>query len=363
MPKYINKSVIVFGGIVLLVLVAGFLAWQTFQQGKSQPLFQTAAATKGNLLVTVSASGSITSGGSINVTTQASGLIAHLYVSQGQLVSAGQKLADVQLDQSGQQKKDQLWSKYLAAKSSLEDQKAKQYTLTPNVFQPALQQAEVAAANAWQDYQNAAGIIYSPASGTLVGLKVAPGLSIAGGSIGTVQTSKEVAAIFSVSEMDIPQVKVGQKAILSVPAITGKTFTGKVLAIDTNGVAKSGVIHYPVTIAVDSPTAELLTNMSVDARIVLAEKDNTIIVPTSAVQDNNGSTSVQVVKNGTATSVTVKVGLANDTQTEILSGIAQNDQVVTGTASPTQAPNNSTSPFSGLSSPAGLAAPGGGGNN
>ncbi len=163
--------------------------------------------------------------------------------------------------------------------------------------------------------------------------------------------------------MDIPQVKVGQKAILSVPAITGKTFTGKVLAIDTNGVAKSGVIHYPVTIAVDSPTAELLTNMSVDARIVLAEKDNTIIVPTSAVQDNNGSTSVQVVKNGTATSVTVKVGLANDTQTEILSGIAQNDQVVTGTASPTQAPNNSTSPFSGLSSPAGLAAPGGGGNN
>ena len=160
MPKYINKSVIVFGGIVLLVLVAGFLAWQTFQQGKSQPLFQTAAATKGNLLVTVSASGSITSGGSINVTTQASGLIAHLYVSQGQLVSAGQKLADVQLDQSGQQKKDQLWSKYLAAKSSLEDQKAKQYTLTPNVFQPALQQAEVAAANAWQDYQNAAGIIY-----------------------------------------------------------------------------------------------------------------------------------------------------------------------------------------------------------
>lgn len=363
MSKYINKSVIILSIVVLLVLTAIFLAWRTFQQGKSQSHFQTAAATRGNLLVTISASGSIISGGSTNVTTQASGMITHLYVTQGQAVVAGQKLADMQLDQPGQKKRDQLWSKYLTAKNFLEDQKAKQYILPPNLFQTTIQQAEADTTIAWQDYQNASGIINSPTNGTLVGLKVAPGMTITGGYIGTVQSTKEVVAVFSVSEMDIPRVSVNQKVVLTVPAVPGKSFTGKVLAIDTNGIAKSGVIHYPVTVSVDSPTAELLTNMSADVEIILAEKDNTLIIPTSAVKDNNGSVVVQVIKNGVATNVAVKVGLSNDTQTEILSGIVQNDLVVTGIISSAQLPSSSTSPFSGLSSPSGLAAPGGGGNN
>ncbi len=409
-----NKSLLkntktLFGIAIVLVIGVALLLWQMLQTGQTASSFQTASVTKGNLLVTVSASGSIISGGSTNATTQASGTITHVYVTEGQNVHAGDKLADIQLDPQGLQNKDQLWSKYLTAKTTAEAAKAKQYALQAQMFsdnqtfmngavlsrlpsynptyaqqnaqwlsseaayknqQAVIAQAEADVTTTWRDYQNATGVIYSPVSGTVVGLKVTPGMAIIGSTganaapitIATIQSAKQVFGQFQVSEMDMSKVRVGQKAQLSVPAIAGKTFMGSVIAIDTTGVAKSGVIHYPVTITLDNPTSELLTNMSADAKIVLSEKDNVLLVPASAIQDNNGTPVVQVLKNGKPTQVLVQIGISNDTQTEILSGLSQNDSVVTGTQTSQTPQNGSASPFGGLSSPGSLAAQGGGNN-
>jgi len=67
-------------------------------------------------------------------------------------------------------------------------------------------------------------------------------------------------------------------------------------------------------------------NMAVDASIITTVKDNIVLVPNAAVQ---GST-LRVMKNGKLTSVDVTVGLSNDTQTEIVSGVSDGDTVVTG---------------------------------
>lgn len=405
---YKNTKVLIGIALLLLVLV-GVLLWQTVLPRQNTSALQTAPVTKGNLLVIVSASGAITSGGSTNATTQASGTVTNVYVTQGQQVNAGDKLADIQLDQQGTQNRDQLWSKYLAAKTTVDSAKAKQYAFQATMFsdnqafmngavasrlpsynptfaqqnaqwlsseaeyknqQAVIQQAESDVTTAWRDYQNATGVITVPASGTVVGLKIVPGMALSGGTganalpvaIATIQSTQQVFGQFQVSEMDMPKVRIGQKALLSVPAIPGKTFSGKVIVIDTTGVAKSGVIHYPVTISLLNPTPELLTNMSADVKIVLSEKDNVLLVPVSAVQDNNGTSVVQIIKNGTATQIPVQVGLSNDTQTEIVSGLSPNDTVVTGTTANQQPSGTGVSPFGGLSSPGNLAAPGGGNN-
>ncbi len=407
MVELIKKRSVLFAFIASLVVVLFYLLWLTFHPTNTNSSFQTASVTKGNLLITVSASGSIVSGGNTNAITQGSGIITNVYVAQGQQIHAGDKLADVQLDQQGIQTRDQLLSKYLTAKNTLESAKAKQFALQATMFsdnqtfmngavlsrlpsynptyaqqnaqwlsseaqyknqQPVIQQGELDVTTTWRDYQNALGIITAPISGTVVGLKVVPGMTINGGiganatpvSIATIQSAQQVFGLFQVSEMDMPKVRVGQKAQLSVPAISGKTFTGSVIAIDTTGVTKSGVIHFPVTITLDNPSPELLTSMSTDVKIVLSEKDSVLLVPASAVQDNSGTSVVQVIKNGTPTQVPVKVGLSNDTQTEILSGLSQNDTVVTGTQANQQPQSSSSSPFGGLSSPGNLAAPGGG---
>lgn len=405
----LKSTKILIAIVAVLVIVVVLVVWQTFQPPQTSSSLQTASVTKGNLLVTVSASGSIISGGSTNAITQASGTITQVYVTQGQQVNAGDKLATMQLDSQGLQNKDQLWSKYLVAQTTVDSAKAKQYALQAQMFsdnqtfmngavlsrlpsynptyaqqqaqwlsseaayknqRAVIAQAEANVTTAWRDYQNASAVITAPVSGTIVGLKITPGMAIAGSTvtnaspviIATIQSAKQVYGQFQVSEMDMPHVRVEQKAHISVPAITGKIFTGTITAVDTTGIAKSGVIHYPVTITLDNPTSELLTNMSADVKIILSEKDNVLLVPASAIQDNNGTPVVQVMKNGTPTQVPVQTGLSNDTQTEILSGLSQNDTVVTGTQSNQTPQNGSASPFGGLSSPGNLAAPGGGNN-
>ncbi len=397
------------GGVTMLIIVVVFLLWQSFKPSQTSSLFQTASVTRGNLLITVAASGSIVSGGSTNATTQASGMITQVYVTQGQQVKMGDKLADMTLDEQGIQNRDKLWSKYLVAKTTLDSTQAKQNALQTTMFldnqtfingavasrlpsdnptyveqhaqwlssealyknqQAVIAQAEADVITSWRDYQDATGVIIAPVAGTVIGLKVTPGMTIIASNgpgatpvtVATIQSTQQVFAVFQVSEMDMSKVHVGQKALLSVPAIPGKIFSGKVIAIDSTGIAKSGVIHYPITISIDNATSEFLTNMSADAKIVLLEKDNVLLVPSSAVSDNNGTSVVQVIKNGTATQVSVKIGLSNDTQTEILSGLTQSDTVVTGTQASQQTLNGTTSPFGGLSNPGNLAAPGGGNN-
>jgi len=134
MFNIIKKKSALFIFITVLVGITIYLLWLTFQPTNSTTSFQTASVTKGNLLVTVSASGSIVSGGSTNVITQASGTITHVYVTEGQNVHAGDKLADMQLDSQGIQNRDQLWSKYLSAKAAIDSVKAKQYALQAQMF-------------------------------------------------------------------------------------------------------------------------------------------------------------------------------------------------------------------------------------
>lgn len=403
-----NTKILSVAAAFLAILLI-YVVWQTVVPRRVSSSFQTAPVRKGNLLITVSASGSIISGGSTNATTQASGTITQVYVSQGQQVTTGEKIAYMQLDAQGIQNRDQLWSKYLTAKNAVDSAMAKQYALQAQMFsdnqtfingavfnklpsynpifvqqqaqwrsseaayknqQAVIAQAQADVTTAWRDYQNATGVITAPVGGTIVGLKVTPGMAISAGAganavpvtVATIQSSKQVFGQFQVSEMDMSKVRVGQKAQISVPAVSGKVFTGIVSAIDATGIAKSGVIHYPVTITIDNPTADFLTNMSSDVKIILSEKDNVLLVPSSAVQDNNGTFVVKVIKNGTPTPVTVQTGLSNDTQTEIVSGLSLNESVVTGSQTNATPPNSSASPFGGLSSPGSLAAPGGGNN-
>ena len=403
-----QKRSVLLIGISVLIGITVYLLWLTFQPTNFIASLQTVPVTKGNLLVTVSASGSIVSGGVTNATTQASGTVTHIYVTEGQNVQKGDKLAEIQLDSQGIQNRDKLWSTYLAAKAAVASAKAKQYALQAQMFSDnqtfmngavasnlpsynptyaqqnaqwlsseaqyknqdtVIQQTEADLGNAWRDYQQASGIITAPISGPVVGLKAVAGMPITG-SIGAaapiiiaaIQSKRQVFGQFQVSEMDMSKVKVGQKAHLLIPAIPGTTFTGIVVAIDTTGLTKSGVIHFPVTVAINNPTLELLTNMSADVKIIISEKDQVLLVPSNAVQDTNGTSIIQVIKNGKTARVPVQVGLSNDTQTEIISGLSQNDMVAVGTQANQLPQNGNASPFGGLSSPGNLAAPGGGNN-
>mgnify|MGYP001788556040 FL=1 len=85
--------------------------------------------------------------------------------------------------------------------------------------------------------------------------------------------------------------------------------------------------------------------MSASVVIQTARKDDALIVPSSAVDASSGQPTVRVMKKGVVSSVPVEVGMSSDTDTEILSGLSENDVVVTGVVSPTKTQSTGTSPF------------------
>ena len=141
-------------------------------------------------------------------------------------------------------------------------------------------------------------------------------------------------ATVQVSEVDITNVSIGQKAALTFDAIDGLSLTGKVTGIDSSGTVSSGVVNYNVTITLDTGDARLKPGMSVNAEITTAVKQNVLTVPSSAVKTEGSTQYVQVMVNGTPRDQIVTTGLSNDTSIEIDSGLKEGDTVVTQTINP-----------------------------
>jgi multidrug efflux pump subunit AcrA (membrane-fusion protein) len=151
-------------------------------------------------------------------------------------------------------------------------------------------------------------------------------------SVGTVRSSEgQFKATVNLTEVDIPSIVSDQKVTLTMDAFPDKTFTGKVLAVNTSGSVSSGVTSYPVYILLDTTTVNIYPNMAVSVNIITLSKPDVLLVPTTAINTVNGTSNVEVLKNGKASTVQVTIGSASDTQTEIVSGLTEGDAVITGT--------------------------------
>jgi hypothetical protein len=132
----------------------------------------------------------------------------------------------------------------------------------------------------------------------------------------------------SLSESDINKVKVGQPATVTVNAASGEQVAGTVIDIgvlssSSSSSGTASAVSYPVTIALTQTTTGLRAGMSATADIVTSQASG-VVVPTQAVQ---GST-VTVVKNGKRSTQRVQTGVAGNSSTQIISGLAAGDQVV-----------------------------------
>ena len=104
--------------------------------------------------------------------------------------------------------------------------------------------------------------------------------------------------------------------------------------------------------------------MAVNATIITSVKNDVLVVPNSAVQTSNGTSTVRVLKNGQATPVDVEIGSTSDTQTEIVSGLSEGDQVIIGTTIQGASTGaGTTSPFGGTGFGGARAVGGFGGGN
>lgn len=177
--------------------------------------------------------------------------------------------------------------------------------------------------------------ILAPVAGTITVVNLIAGIDAPSGDAIDIQSgTMQVTASFA--ETDLPALKVGQAASISITA-TNETATGKLTTIDpvaaTSG--SSSVVTYSVVITLDSTPADVKSGMSASVSITTAEADNVLAVPAIALVGGNGSYSVRVMAaDGSISTVPVTVGLTTTQYAAITAGLNAGDTVVVGTSSP-----------------------------
>jgi len=422
------KKKIIFS--VILIIIAILLKFLVFNSKDAKITYEKTIVTKGTLITSVSGSGTITSVNSTDISSKVSGVVKEVYVSNGETVVKGQKIALIELDEYALERQSSAWASYLSAQEAVktaEKDKAvadiamweareailkaeddieykntnsinpttkEEYTLSERtVIDKSLEKSKLAYAEAETKYKNAdtqiktaktkvtsalrdyqinSSTILAPVAGVVNNLNLAAGMTITSTSNSNNSASENsvsataaqtfgkvsdpdgsLLATISLSEVDVINVKANQKVTLTFDAYDDKTFTGKVLAVDTDGSSSSGVTSYSVTIILDSVDVEVYSNMAVTADIITDIQTDVLMLPTTAIQTFNEQSYVQMLKDDVLTNVSIEIGSANDSYTVVKSGLSEGDEVVTSviTASEEEDEDSSgeTSPFSGLS--------------
>ncbi len=240
--------------------------------------------------------------------------------------------------------------------------------------------ASAAKNSAWLSYQATQdSVVVAPIAVAVANIVVKPGDQVpaSGGKLSSNQSSNSTSSTnnailyigkyanpylkLQASEIDINNIKSGQKATITLSAFPDQTFVGTVDQVDSSGTISSGVVTYNVFISFVAPVAEIKPGMSATVTIQTAIKNDVLSVPLSAIQTSSGQSTVRVMKNGQITSVPVETGISSDSDTEIISGLSEGDTVVTGTISTSTQTTTGSSPFSGLGGGRGGFGGGGGG--
>jgi HlyD family secretion protein len=194
-------------------------------------------------------------------------------------------------------------------------------------------------------------IVKAPFAGIITAVNAKGGDEVFKGSIAaTIADPNQFEANISVTENDIFSVKAGGEAQVSLDALSGLTYPAKVTYIAPTATITSGVVNYSVTVTLSSlqPAAgagstgsmasktttsisqsvTLKKGLSATVKIVSDQASGVLIIPSKAIKQQAGNSTVQVVNGTTTETRTVKTGITDGTNTEITEGLSEKEQIV-----------------------------------
>ena len=171
-------------------------------------------------------------------------------------------------------------------------------------------------------------VIKAPLDGVVAELYVDEGDMVGNTSPVGLVLSSEIEVKLNIEESRLAQIETGQAVSLRVAAYPGVEFPATVTNVAPH--ADSNTHTFSVTVTPLDKEGQLRHGMFADTTVLAAEKDNTRLVPVSAVVFVNDQTVVYAVTaDGTVEQRVVVTGLSNRNQVEILSGVKAGETVVT----------------------------------
>ena len=165
-------------------------------------------------------------------------------------------------------------------------------------------------------------------AGVITELAVAEGAPVmSGGALVTVASNEKVHVTVNLSKTDLVKVTEGQKADVTV---AGKKYEGEVSFI--NRMATTNANNMPVVaaqIAITNADEEIYLGVEAKVVIYAQKSENVLLIPVEAVNSDKNGDFVYVVEDGIVVRKDVITGVSSDTHIEIISGVNENDQVMT----------------------------------
>ncbi|HWI64657.1 MAG TPA: efflux RND transporter periplasmic adaptor subunit [Symbiobacteriaceae bacterium] len=137
-----------------------------------------------------------------------------------------------------------------------------------------------------------------------------------------------VQVTIAVDELDIAKVKVGQNATITLDALPGKNYRGKVSKMNPEGIFKNDIATFEVTVAIDKPEG-LMAGMNSSVSVEVESKPGVLWLPAQAVTVRQGKAFVNVLnEKKESTQKEIQVGLRTSQQVEVTGGINEGEEVI-----------------------------------
>jgi HlyD family secretion protein len=193
--------------------------------------------------------------------------------------------------------------------------------------------AEVAAAKARVEAAHATlnqAYLTAPFKGTITQSSLVEGDQVTAGTAGfRIDDLSSLLVDVQVSEVDINNVAVGQKATLTFDAILDKTYQGVVVQVGQAGETVQGVVSFTVTVELTDADELVKPGMTTAVNIVVEEVQDVILIPNRAVRLIDGQRVVYVLRDNQALPITVTLGASSDTFSQLASGdINEGDLII-----------------------------------
>ncbi len=388
--------------LVPLLFVAAIYGYQSWASASAiKKVYTTEAAAKGNIVVLVSASGTLQPLTKVDVSSEQSGVVREVLFEENDTVKKGDVLATLDTTTLSAQV-ERAQASVTASKARIADAKttlkeaaqtlertrtlAARGTLSQQDLDSAVakrDRAESAVTSAEADLAVSAAelkvqqsalaksTIYAPIDGVILTRSVDIGQTVAASLSAPIlfviaEDLRKMKLEAGIDEADIGMVAEGQKARFSVDAFTGKSFDALISKIAYASQTTENVVTYEAQLDVDNSDLSLRPGMTANVDIITRQASAILTVPNGAFRYQpvvapkstgfsltsmlmprfprgqakqaaksaaDGSRTVYILQDGTPLPVQVKTGSTDGLKTEILSGVAEGNQIITAESS------------------------------
>ena len=310
-----------FWGTAVLMVAFLLVSWNIRSRSAEIP-YKTQPVKRGNIIVTVSATGNLTPTNQVEVGSELSGIVDTVEVDYNDRVKVGQVLARLdtsRLDAQVLQAKASLASaraKVLQAQATIREsrnqlnrlQEVRKLSSAKAVSQQDFDTAQAALDRALADEASAKAVveqakasleaietdlsktvIRSPINGIVLVRSVEPGQTVAASLQAPVlftlaEDLTKMELHVDVDEADVAQVREGQTAAFSVDAYPDRTFPARITQVRYGANTVDGVVTYETVLNVENSDLLLRPGMTATADITVNKVENALLVPNAALR-------------------------------------------------------------------------------